>query len=101
MVLWAILFSHNYGVAQHGLKESERSPSLITGQKISIDNSLISYANNTISILSPIQDRVMMGSSGDDRITGTNGTDIIIGLLGVNIIRGGGGDDKIQDRGGK
>jgi Ca2+-binding RTX toxin-like protein len=95
-VVLAILFSHNNGIAQHGLQESELSPSLIPGQKIPIDNSLISYASSTTVTRSQIQEGVMMGSSGDDRITGTNETDIIIGLLGADIIRGGGGDDKIQ-----
>ena len=43
-----------------------------------------------------IQNRVTIGSFGDDRITGSNETDIMIGLLGADTIRGDGGDDKIQ-----
>jgi hypothetical protein len=92
MVILAIFF-HSYSIAQHGLQESERSLSLITGPKIPINNSLVSFVNNTRS---QIQEEVMMGSFGDDRITGSNETDIIIGLLGADTIRGSGGDDKIQ-----
>jgi Ca2+-binding RTX toxin-like protein len=91
------LFSLNYGLAQdslQGLQSSLQPPTTITtGSGMSINNSI---ASNTTTVESPIQDRVTIGSFGDDRITGNNNTEIIIGLLGSDTIRGGGGNDNIQ-----
>ena len=107
MVVLIIPFFCSYSIAQEqdlqGLRRSSPSspsslsPTTTTGPGISINNSLlISDANNATTTQSLIQDRVMVGSFGDDRITGSNESDIIIGLLGADTIRGGSGDDKIQ-----
>lgn len=97
MVVLAIIFSESYGLArENSLQESKWSSSLTIGPKIPINNSLVTYVNSTVATRGQIQERVTVGSFGDDRITGSNETDIIIGLLGADTIRGGGGDDKIQ-----
>jgi Ca2+-binding RTX toxin-like protein len=90
------LFSLNHGLAQddlQGLQSSSQTPTTTTGPGMSINNSI---ASNTTTAESPIQDRVTVGSFGDDRITGNNNSEIIIGLLGSDTIRGGGGNDNIQ-----
>src|ERR671922_2160592 len=92
------LFSLDYGLAQddlQGLQSSSQPPTTTTGPGMSINNSIVSNTNTTTAE-SPIQDRVTIGSFGDDRITGNNNTEIIIGLLGSDTIRGGGGNDNIQ-----
>ena len=55
-------------------------------------NRTLQTANQSISV----EENVITGSFGDDRIHGTNGSDIIIGLSGSDTISGGGGDDKVQ-----
>jgi Ca2+-binding RTX toxin-like protein len=97
IIVLTILFSLNSALAQEqGLQESSQRSSLPTsGLGISISNSQVQEMINATT-LSPNQDRVIIGSFGDDRITGTNDPDIIIGLLGADTIRGGGGGDKIQ-----
>jgi Ca2+-binding RTX toxin-like protein len=89
------LFSLNYGLAQEDLQglQSSQPPTTTTGPGMSINNSI---ALNTTAAESPIQDRVTIGSFGDDRIAGNNNSEIIIGLLGSDTIRGGGGNDNIQ-----
>ena len=97
-VFMTAFFSVNYGVAQDLQVLQPSSPST-TGPGMSIDNSVASSnttTSNTSNTAGPIQDRVTIGSFGDDRITGSNETDIIIGLLGADTIRGGSGDDNIQ-----
>jgi len=91
-------FSLNWGVAQEDLQGLQSSlPSPTTGPGMSINSSLIPTNITTGSTAAgSIQDRVTVGSFGDDRITGSNRSDIMIGLLGSDTIRGGGGDDKIQ-----
>lgn len=101
------LFSLNNSLSQEDLQElqsSLESPTTTTqGPGISINNSLGSNTSTTVTsdaassaISPPIQDRVTIGSFGDDRITGSNETDIIIGLLGADTVRGGAGNDNIQ-----
>lgn len=101
------LFSLNNSLAQEdlqGLQSSLQSSTTATqGPGISINNSLGSNTTTTVTtdaapsaISPPIQDRVTIGSFGDDRITGSNETDIIIGLLGADTVRGGAGNDNIQ-----
>jgi Ca2+-binding RTX toxin-like protein len=107
LVVTAVLFSLDYSLAQEDLQLSLQPPTTTTAPGLSIDNSLV--PNNTDTAVTtdstpfstsdtagPIQDRVIIGSFGDDRITGSNETDIIIALLGADTVRGGGGDDKIQ-----
>ena len=94
MVVFAILFSHSYGLAQ---EQDSMQPTTVTmDPKVPLNNSAFSNVDSTSATTTQIQERAMMGSFGDDRITGSNETDIIIGLLGADILRGGGGDDKIQ-----
>jgi Ca2+-binding RTX toxin-like protein len=91
--------SANYGVAQEDLQVLQPSSPSTTGPGISINNSVASSnttPSNTSNTAGPIQDRVSIGSFGDDRIVGSNETDIIIGLLGADTVRGGSGDDNIQ-----
>src|ERR671919_409255 len=101
------LFSLNNSLSQEDLQElqsSIESPTTATqGPGISINNSLGSNTTTTVTpdaassaISPPIQDRVTIGSFGDDRITGSNETEIIIGLLGADTVRGGAGNDNIQ-----
>jgi Ca2+-binding RTX toxin-like protein len=96
VVVMITLFSINYSLAQEdleGLQSSLQSPTTTTRPGMSINNSI---ALNTTTAESPIQDRITVGSFGDDRMTGKNNSEIIIGLLGSDTIRGGGGNDNIQ-----
>src|SRR5215210_6044920 len=72
VIVLTILSFLNYGVAQEqdlqGLdRPSLSSQSPTTGPGISINNSLISDANNITTSLGSIQDRTIVGSFGDDR----------------------------------
>ena len=89
--------SANHAVAQEDLQVLQPSSPSTTEPGMSINNSLASNTTRTTMDSSgSIQNRVTVGSFGDDRITGSNETDIMIGLLGADTIRGDGGDDKIQ-----
>ena len=98
MFVFMIAFlSANYAVAQEDLQVLQPSSPSTTEPGMSINNSLASNTTRTTMDSSgSIQNRVTVGSFGDDRITGSNETDIMIGLLGADTIRGDGGDDKIQ-----
>jgi Ca2+-binding RTX toxin-like protein len=86
----------SFSFAQEDLKGLESSPPSVTGPGMSINTSLLSNTTENTSTASLVQNRVTVGSFGDDRITGSNETEVIIGLLGADTIRGDGGDDKIQ-----
>ncbi|MDW0134647.1 MAG: hypothetical protein QOK88_03965, partial [Nitrososphaeraceae archaeon] len=65
-VFMTAFFSVNYGVAQDLQVLQPSSPST-TGPGMSIDNSVASSNTTTSNTAGPIQDRVTIGSFGDDR----------------------------------
>jgi Ca2+-binding RTX toxin-like protein len=93
--IFSIIFAKN-GITQEDLGGLESSSPAITGPGMSINTSLVSNTTENTSTASLVQNRVTVGSFGDDRITGSNETEVIIGLLGADTIRGEGGDDNIQ-----
>jgi Ca2+-binding RTX toxin-like protein len=66
-----------------------------TGLGMSINTPVAPNATDASTEI-PIQDRITVGSFGDDRITGSNESEVMIGLLGADTIRGEGGDDNVQ-----
>jgi Ca2+-binding RTX toxin-like protein len=86
----------SFSFAQEDLQELESSSPSVTGPGMSINTSLVSNTAENSSTTNLVQNRVTVGSFGDDRITGSNGTEVIIGLLGADTIRGDGGNDNIQ-----
>src|SRR5919106_3858595 len=94
------LFSLNNSLAQEDLQELQSSLQSSTtatqGPGISINNSLGSNTTTTVTpdaassaISPPIQDRVTIGSFGDDRIIGSN--DKLYGVTEDDILHGGQG----------
>jgi Ca2+-binding RTX toxin-like protein len=98
--VFIITYSNN-GISQEDLEglgsSAPETETATTGPGMSINTSLVSNTSgNASSIASSAQNRVIVGSFGDDRITGSNETEVMIGLLGADTIRGEGGDDNIQ-----
>ena len=93
-----VMTSGNQGSAQEDLQTlgSSAVPSA-TGPGMSINTSIApNVTDASAGSSAPIQDRITVGSFGDDRITGSNESEVMIGLLGADTIRGDGGDDNVQ-----
>lgn len=92
--------ANNNGISQEDLEgggsSSLETGTVTTGPGMSINTSLVSITTENASTTSLAQNRVTVGSFGDDRITGSNESEVMIGLLGADTIRGDGGDDNIQ-----
>jgi Ca2+-binding RTX toxin-like protein len=98
IISFMVIFVMTSGSAQDGSQTfgSSAVPSA-TGPGMSINTSIAPNATDASAGSSaPIQERITVGSFGDDRITGSNESEVMIGLLGADTIRGEGGDDNVQ-----
>ena len=73
-----------------------RSDNLATGEQITVDFSLASFAGSSfISYVGGLGDETVLGGSGDDSITGSSGDDELIGNGGNDTLSGNAGTDTL------